>query len=422
VRVATIAGLLTIFALGTISTQSEAATVQAATCSRAHVADAVAAASAGDMVQIPAGTCSWTSMLTITKGITLSGAGIDQTVLVDNVPRSVPEFARLLAFAVTGANWRLTGLTITAGANTTRAYNGAVEGSGDSKAFRIDNVKFNLLYNTGIRLVGDLWGVVDHCQFTTFSDNQAIKLSHSRWGGIGQYGDNSWATPTNLGTQAAIFIEDNTFTSTTILNALVDGYTGARVVARYNVFNDAAFGNHGTESTGRDRSARSYEVYNNTFRYAKGGGFTAIYLRGGTGVVFNNTIIGFVNAVLGMNYRSIRSFAPWGQCDGGNAYDGNQQANGYPCIDQVGRGMGILMSGNPALPLAWSEQALEPVYVWGNTTNGAKVDSQTPDIVQVGRELLVGVQKQGYVPFVYPHPLVSGAQSGLSAPSNLTIH
>jgi hypothetical protein len=194
------------------------------------------------------------------------------------------------------------------------------------------------------------------------------------------------------------------------------------MVVRYNLFNDAGFATHGTESTGRDRSARSYEIYNNTFKYSKGGGFTAIYLRGGTGVIFNNTMTGFVNAVLGMNYRSVRSFAPWGQCDGTNSYDANQQSNGYPCIDQVGRGIGRLISSDPALPLAWPDQAIEPVYIWGNTMNGAKVDSQTPDIVQVGRELLVGVQKQGYVPFVYPHPLVSGAQAGLSAPSNLTIY
>src|SRR2546428_159765 len=64
-----------------------AATINAASCSQANVNSAITSAVDGDTVTIPAGTCSWTTTLTITKGITLLGAGAGSTVLQDNVPK-----------------------------------------------------------------------------------------------------------------------------------------------------------------------------------------------------------------------------------------------------------------------------------------------------------------------------------------------
>lgn len=55
-----------------------------------------------------------------------------------------------------------------------------------------------------------------------------------------------------------------------------------------------------------------------------------------------------------------------------NPYDGNTDATGYRCLDQVGAGQGDLMSGfDPPLPKAWTNQALEPHYFWNNTKNAA---------------------------------------------------
>jgi hypothetical protein len=55
-----------------------AATITASSCSQSNVASAIAAASAGDIVQVPAGSCSW-SGLSINKAIHLRGAGVGQT-------------------------------------------------------------------------------------------------------------------------------------------------------------------------------------------------------------------------------------------------------------------------------------------------------------------------------------------------------
>src|SRR5439155_16633778 len=81
---------LAVLTLLSICQQVEAAIINAASCSRADVGNAVTSASDGDAVHVPPGTCSWTSTLTITKGITLAGAGIDQTIIQDDIPRGAP--------------------------------------------------------------------------------------------------------------------------------------------------------------------------------------------------------------------------------------------------------------------------------------------------------------------------------------------
>lgn len=48
----------------------------------------------------------------------------------------------------------------------------------------------------------------------------------------------------------------------------------------------------------------------------------------------------------------------------------------YPILDGIGRGQGKLMSGSPPSPVASQNQALDPVYVWGNRTNGSSSTTQ----------------------------------------------
>jgi len=68
---------------------SSAATITAASPSRADVGAAVASANYGDTVVIPGGAATWNSQLTINKGITLQGngsSGSNRTVITSNVP------------------------------------------------------------------------------------------------------------------------------------------------------------------------------------------------------------------------------------------------------------------------------------------------------------------------------------------------
>jgi len=418
---------LAVFTLLGISWQVEAATITAASCSRTDVGNAVTSAVDGDTVQIPAGTCSWTSQLNISAAITLIGAGIDQTVILDDVQK-VTQNENVILF--TGLNTatkciRVSSFTLKAGSVTTKALAPALGIGGFSHCFRVDHMKFSNLLSRAFWFTGDLWGVVDHCTFISTVNVEPFLIYHDRWQGIGVNGNNSWATPANLGTQQFIFFEDNIFDATGGAVTGTDSTGGGRAVFRHNTFINMVLSNHGTESSGIVRSFRVWEIYNNTFTFpGPGTFFSAVGLRGGTGVVHDNTFTGFDNAVTGSNFRDNQAFAPWGQCNGTSPYDQNG-AGGYPCIDQVGRGQGDLMDmlapTYTPTPVTWPRQASEPLYVWNNVVNGGVVASgQTPNVV-VGRDILL-TPMPNYTPFTYPHPLVGGTQTAApSLPAGLTV-
>ena len=87
------------------------------------------------------------------------------------------------------------------------------------------------------------------------------------------------------------------------------------------------------------------------------------------------------------------------------------------CIDQRGRGMGDLITGDEPpygtgiTPQAWPHQALEPTYAWNNTVNGsadlAKITSTNPWRIKEGRDFF-NSSMPGYTPYIYPHPLAGG--------------
>jgi hypothetical protein len=72
------------------------ATLVAEDCGLSAVQAAVEAAHRDDIVEVPAGTCTWTGVLTLEKGIRLMGAGIGSTVIVsaatDYLVRYTPSY------------------------------------------------------------------------------------------------------------------------------------------------------------------------------------------------------------------------------------------------------------------------------------------------------------------------------------------
>ena len=76
-----------------------------------------------DTVVVPAGTASWTSSLTVTKGILLQGAGNDTTILRDNV---IPRSALVQVSLTSSQSFRLTGFTFGYGSLTGLGGNGGI--------------------------------------------------------------------------------------------------------------------------------------------------------------------------------------------------------------------------------------------------------------------------------------------------------
>jgi hypothetical protein len=163
--------------------------------------------------------------------------------------------------------------------------------------------------------------------------------------------------------------------------------------------------NHGLTS-GRSRSTRAVEYYGNVISaLAPGLNKSPFPINGGTGLVWGNTISQY-RYVTSLDYtRKSNATYPygspssgWGNCTGasGTVWDG---PGGYPCLDAPGRGRGDKVSGYPISSTintrtgtqAWVQQALSPIYVWGNAFTPAgysptSVVNAGTSVVQANRD------------------------------------
>jgi hypothetical protein len=316
-------------------------TITARTPSFLDVSSAIALASDGDTVIVPAGTASWTTTLTITKGITLIGATTisgdhatamtanDQTIIQDNAARSpFPAVGQLIVINSTaGKTTRLSGFTFTRG-TAAAAYSGTIVLKGTSHTVRVDHCHFlNLNGNHTIQTYDWVYGVLDHNIFDSNSAATAY-IQHDAYGG-GTAGDKAWVDGPQFGTDQFLFFEDNFFNNTTAVSTIgaLDGIGGGRWVVRYNKFHNCFAGGHGTETV--TRGTRAEEQYNNNFNWsvaAIGGS-----LRSGTMLSHDNTWDGVSGARPRMlqAFRTFISLPPFGGASGANPWDLNDtEGNG----------------------------------------------------------------------------------------------
>jgi hypothetical protein len=190
--------------------------------------------------------------------------------------------------------------------------------------WRIDNIFFNQCVSHQI-VVWNKLGLIDHCYFLINSLNagcEAVRV----FGDLQSLGNYSWSVPYYYGTTNSLYVENNVFNNVTPNSAngsIGDIPQGGGEVFRYNTCINAIWGNHGLEGA---RSCRWWEIYNNTF-IATNNTFTQdlepMDFRGGTGVVFSNTIIGYKLASSVENYRSINYFSVFGGANGTYQLDSN---------------------------------------------------------------------------------------------------
>lgn len=298
------------------------------------VQDCITASSNGDTINVPAGTHSWGSVVTLNKAVTLKGAGSGSTVIVDDGTSG----AIITITLVSNLTTRLTGFTFSAGSRASANQNGLINVNGqtgggalDSRRVRIDHNVFDHI--KGVHIQIRAYGLIDHNTFsTTPGDGAAIYL----FGLDRTYSDARWAEAAGLGTEAFTFIEDNTFVMDaggSTQRASIDGYNASRAVIRYNTFTRSFITYHGTDSAARFRGGYVIEGYNNSFDNTGGPASTAPFnLRSGTGVLYNNTAANYTAALpISTNVidRSYYPFDPWGTADGRNPWDKNNAGNPF---------------------------------------------------------------------------------------------
>ncbi|MFZ2603510.1 MAG: hypothetical protein WAX79_05880, partial [Candidatus Omnitrophota bacterium] len=366
----------------------------AADCSQAAVQVAITSASDGDTVQVPEGSCTWTSGITINKRIILRGAGKTITVITSNMPNG------LINLGLSGSRITQLGVIL----QNTNGMGIVAEGTN----WRVDHSRFQSTSSAG-----EVEGVIcsgsnDHAPVGVVDHNDFENTIVLTIGAVDMLSNPIWAEPLGLGTNNAVYVENNSFTGTMAFLQITDANYGGRYVFRYNIVNDSYIEAHSLQ--GYHRSTRSWEIYNNTLNQVNHGMWIPMFLRGGTGVVFNNIITGYWSGD-GFALDNVRSFTdlsfPPGRCNGISLWDGNAQANGYPCRDQIGRSTDqwLWTDSSPYPP-----QALDPAYFWNNKKGDGSdivpfIHNGVNAWIVENRDYYVGTSKPGYIPYTYPHPL-----------------
>lgn len=351
---------------------ARAATINAADCSRSSLQNAISAASAGDTVAVPAGNCVWTDGITLAKSVVIQGAGAENTTI---------SFQGGTIFRVVGEDangFRITGIGFQ---NCTQCIylDGEGLGKAAAKDFRLDHNLFADAY-IAFETDGAAHGVLDH---NMFQDSYGARI----------YGDNNVSAmfPFSLGTSDAVFFEDNTIVMTnSCVPHFIASNSGSRYVVRHNEFTynksgcgwlDAIDAHGYCEVAGR--GSFTWEVYGNTIRNNTNDAGRLIHLRGGQGVVYDNTLEGIIShPIVLTDYMS---------CSPGCV----DTCSGYPCQDQINR-----------------------AYFWGNTKNGAVITAANncPAVIEEGRDFF-SYAMPGYAPYAYPHPLAVTSGSDTTSPS-----
>lgn len=389
-----------------------AATHATASCSFSDVSAAYVQASDGDVIEIPAGSSTWTSTLVIKKAITLMGAGRDSTLIqgtgrVIEISPSSNVKIRVSGIGFLSASVYVKG-------NRSNSY--------CLDQVRIDHCKF---VNGGDNIYAEGWieGLIDHNFF--MNNNRAIMI----------VGDNdcSWERPIEAGTSHALFIEDNVFKQTNAggggLNENIYHQEGARTVIRYNDFDGTEytsyayvpFDSHGTQSYYDGKGIRGQpliEVYNNTFRYHHS--YRVCYFRSGS-ILFHDNSFTFITSSVEIvlteeeGWQSI-FFSPlrttWAAEDQiMNCFFWNNTRNGSPITN---------ITLNAPSDAIFIQKDRDYFMHQPQSTGGKAIYIGRPG----GAESFSSTGANAYypyVPFTYPHPLQATGGTAPESPTGLKI-
>lgn len=302
----------------------------------------VGPAADGDTVIVPAGSATWTSVLSITKNIILRGQTtvtkvdedtytvVDNTTFGDNISGTSKTAGSIIYCNYNGSNPGspvIQGITFGGRAAPLKAgFMLYVEGN--SHSLRITQCHFpNTYRTTKCWIDGDTWGVMDHCKSEQDNGAERFSTNHSTYGGKTQ-GDGSWEDDPHFGSERAFYYEDCEFRSDSAggsSHGNHDGQNGGRRVIRNCYLNGTQVALHGTESGGRQRGMRVIESYNN-LHVMTGTNETGFQHRAGTGLYWGSEWT--VNASWGRGCQPIANrqrgpFRMWGGASGQNALDNN---------------------------------------------------------------------------------------------------
>jgi Pectate lyase superfamily protein len=311
-----------------------------------NIQDAINALTGPGTVEVAPGRYQIEGTLEIPfDGVVLRGAGADQTIFfrqTDGTTTSMVQAQQVQGIQISGIRFE----GVTASESNGRELGVLLE---DVANFRIDHCYFTRTGFAGVRTNGSSHGVVDHC---TFSAPYKSTVGTDGYG-VAVFGTDR-LEGLSFGSEQATFIEDSVFER---CRHAVSSNNGARYVFRYNQVSQNqiahAIDTHGTEF-GSLVGTEWAEIYQNLVGTPIFDAY-AVRLRGGAGVIWNNTF---------SHYRQA-----------------------------------VQLTEDTSQPTG-------PVYIWNNS-----LDPPTIPLVRsrgtMGMPTYSLVSPDNYVPYPYPHPLVT---------------
>lgn len=384
---------------------------------------AVNAAAAGDTLLLPAGEFYVDGRVTITNPVSIKGRGKDTTTLYrrDSASDSTlmsSSWKFLLYYQCnsdTASNIVVSDLTLRGKTPSLVSSDG--KSQADDKGIVFENCVDFVVANTRIEWFGHAGIEVSHkdalarglITHNEFIHNLKASATESRGTTTGYAvavngEDKTWVASPQFGSNNFIFIEDNTFTEH---RHAIAGDGDGLYVFRHNTVTDNLAGQavdaHGGGAWGNVHSTRAYEVYSNTItntKFRTGAAlssisatqcndlvYTAMYLRGGEGLVYSNTITGFRYGIGIVT----------------------EVSGSYPVINQIGYASGIQYgSAHTGVDAAHANGDL---FEWSNTFVPLSANScivkfknfQTT-LLKQERDYHLSTIKM-YTAYAYPHPL-----------------
>jgi Protein of unknown function (DUF4038)/Putative collagen-binding domain of a collagenase len=409
---------------GVLQTDGSALDVQAA----------IDASPDGGTIQIPAGSYTWSTTVTIPgKFVHLVGIGSP------TIASTIANDQALDIFQSSQGNIEVSGINWTQGDMQANYHFlvGIFAGANGSQPVLFHDCSLSVTTNAeGCLTVQVNGNVIWNCTFDSNKED-CIGIRFKQGSESTVVGD-AWQSPSTMGMDDLsgtlnTYIEDCTFKTMFLQGISIDD--NARVVIRHNAFTDSAIASQGQDLS--PWGLRHFEIYANTFSFTDGqnegpsvgsDGYPLnlnywVELLGGTGVVFDNVMPDLQSEWLGAR-ASIR------------IYDLNIQRHSnnidcqthYPSARQIGTTWigegGFSFQG---APIDGTGYGFDPLFIWNNTGGN---NAQNPSLndypddcgngqlianyVQLNRDYILNTPKPGYTPFTYPHPLRAG---GAPAPS-----
>lgn len=349
-------GVLAVFAL---PIQAGATTWPAASCSQANVQSAVNSTSYGDTVTVPSGSCTWSTSVNITKGITIAGAGVGSTVITSSGGVVLLALSPDASTIANNTGMKVTGFTLDGGTSSLALL--SVVGAGDSgaqpftslviTANKFQNGSPTTSGNGAISTNGQVRGVISNNTFDKCDVILKIMGADdtTEWSNTA-YNQFAYGSADNL------YFENNTILYSSTYAGQDPGWfetgQGGRLVVRFNSWNmtnatpDEYWDVHGFQNwNGTANSGQTgtmlVEYYNNTI--TNGQGYRWVNHRGSWGIFFYNTWTGSSNPDIEVNQYN----------------DSDMSAGGSGCPDMI---VPAPSNYNPLV---------NNTYVFNNTVNGS---------------------------------------------------